>query len=88
MPKIGTRGHVAMPLALAVALLPAIANACSVCMGAADDNIVIGVNMAVFMLLGVTGTMLGSIAAFMLHLHRRAKRFNLTQPDETSKPGV
>ena len=55
---------------------------------AADDQIVIGVNMAVFMLLGVTGTMLSSIAAFMLHLRRRAQKFSLMQKDEQSNSGA
>lgn len=88
MPKRLSRRYIAALLAVAMLLLPSLASACSVCMGAADDQIVIGVNMAVFMLLGVTGTMLSSIAAFMLHLSRRAKKFNLMQKDEKSNSGA
>ena len=75
-------------LAVTVALLPGLASACSVCMGAADDNVVIGVNMAVVMLLGVTGAVLSSIAAFMVHLSRLAKKFDGKRINGQSKAGV
>ena len=88
MPKRLSRRYIAVLLAVTMLLIPSLASACSVCMGAADDQIVIGVNMAVFMLLGVTGTMLSSIAAFMLHLRRRAQKFSLMQKDEQSNSGA
>ena len=88
MNNISARPTVAVPLALVMLLLPSWAHACSVCMGAADDQVVLSVGVAMLLLLGVTGTMLSSIAAFMVHLSRRARKFNQKQLDESSKPGV
>lgn len=47
--------------------------ACPVCFGAADSPMVDGIKLGIFVLLAVTGVMLGSFAAFFVHLMRRAK---------------
>ena len=88
MSKPLMRPTFAILLVMGVMLLPSWVHACSVCMGDADNQVVLSVGMAMMMLLGVTGTMLGSIAAFMVHLSRRARKFNQKQLDESSKPGV
>ena len=88
MKKSPVRPTFAVPLALAAILLPTWAHACSVCMGATDDHVVSSVGLAMLLMLGVTGTMLSSIAAFMIHLSRRARKFNQLQLDKKSKPGV
>ncbi|MBT6391626.1 MAG: hypothetical protein HOJ69_10370, partial [Candidatus Marinimicrobia bacterium] len=46
----------------AVYTLPNISYACATCYGASDAPATIGMNWAIMTLLGVTGTMLGSVA--------------------------
>ena len=48
--------------------------ACPVCFGPTDSPVADGVNMAIFALLGVTGTVLGAFVAFFVHLARRARQ--------------
>ncbi|MCH7858533.1 MAG: hypothetical protein IID14_02410 [Candidatus Marinimicrobia bacterium] len=53
-------------------VVPDLARACSTCFGAPDDPAVIGIKVAMFSMLGVTGTVLGGFASFFIHLHRKS----------------
>ena len=55
---------------MAVVFAPAAANACSVCMGASDSSVAPAANGAIFALLGVVGSVLAGVAAFIFHLAR------------------
>lgn len=46
---------------------------CAVCYGDPDSEMVKGLNMGILALFGVIVTVLGCIAAFILHLKRRSK---------------
>lgn len=47
--------------------------ACPVCYGASDSPMADGVNAAIFLLLGITGTVLSAFVAFFLYIRKRAK---------------
>ena len=47
--------------------------ACPVCFGQNDSPMAWGVNMGVFLMLGVTGVVLAGFASFFIYLMRRAK---------------
>ena len=47
--------------------------ACAVCVGSPDHAATWGMNMAIALMLGVLGTILGGIVAFMFYLARKAK---------------
>ena len=71
--------RIVVVFALLALVLPATAEACSVCFGEVDAPAVTGVKMAVFMLMGVTGTVLSGFAGFFLNLRRRAREFSERQ---------
>ena len=52
---------------------PRAAFACPVCFGQSDSPLAWGINMGVFLMLGVTGVVLASFATFFIHLMRRAR---------------
>ena len=52
---------------------PQEALACPICFGNTDSILRTGVNMGIFVLLGVTGLMLAGFAAFFIYLVRRAR---------------
>jgi hypothetical protein len=52
---------------------PRAAFACPVCFGQSDSPMAWGTNMAIFFMLGVTGTVLTGFGAFIVYLMRRAK---------------
>ena len=55
--------------------LPQISSACSVCFGMpSDQSISQGLDMAILMLIGVTGTVLGGIATFFIYIVRKARK--------------
>jgi len=58
----------------AAMLLPSVANACSVCMGASDSTVAPAANGAIFLMFGVIGTVLSAIGGFIFHLVRLAGR--------------
>jgi len=60
-------------------LLPEIATSCPVCFGDKASAEVEGAKWAILFLLGVTGTVLGGVASFMVYLRRRTKA-NSIQP--------
>lgn len=49
--------------------------ACPVCFGASDAPAAQGMNLAIFTLLGVTGSVLASFAGFIVYLLKRANAF-------------
>ncbi|HVH26397.1 MAG TPA: hypothetical protein VM818_06545 [Vicinamibacterales bacterium] len=51
---------------------PQIALACPVCFGQSDSPLAVATNMAIFFMLGVTGSVLAAFASFILYLKRRA----------------
>ncbi len=65
---------VKLTVAFSLLIIPDLARACATCYGAPDDPMTAGMNMAIFLMLGVTGSVLGSIVAFMIYLRNRAKR--------------
>ena len=55
-------------------LFPKISSACSVCFGMPSaQSISQGLDMAILMLIGITGTVLGGIATFFLYIVRKAR---------------
>ena len=52
---------------------PDLVQACSTCLGAPDDPVVLGIKVAMFSMLGVTGGVLGGFATFMIYLHKKSK---------------
>jgi hypothetical protein len=46
---------------------------CPVCFGALDDPATNGMNVAIFTLLGVTGSVLGAFVAFFLRLRKLSR---------------
>jgi hypothetical protein len=50
-----------------------VSRACAVCMGAPDSKVAPAMNAAIFLMLGVIGTVLGSVGGFVLYLRKRAK---------------
>jgi hypothetical protein len=59
-------------IALVLVGAPRTALACPVCFGQSDSPLAAGTNMAIFFMLGVTGSVLAAFASFMLYLKRRA----------------
>jgi protein-S-isoprenylcysteine O-methyltransferase Ste14 len=62
-------------LALAMLAAPRAAFACAVCFGQSDSPMAVGVNMGIFIMLGVTGAVLAGFACFFIYLVRRARIF-------------
>ena len=60
---------------------PRVALACPVCFGQSDSPLAWGVNMGVFLMLGVTGGVLAAFATFFIHLMRRARLAADPAPD-------
>jgi len=56
-----------------VVILPDIAVSCPVCFGDKASAEVEGAKWAILFLLGVTGTVLGAVASFILYLRKRTK---------------
>ena len=72
-------------LVLAAALgLPQDALACPACVGTTDSALQSGMNMGVFVLLGVIGFMLVCFAWFFIHLARRAHQAAVPRTQEGS----
>lgn len=65
----------AVLVATALVFAPRAALACPVCFGQSDSPMAVGTNMAVFFMLGVTGSVLAGFAAFVFYLARRARLF-------------
>lgn len=55
--------------------------ACSVCFGQSDSPMAIGMNMGIFLMLGVTVAVLAGFASFFIYLMRRARAFEAEQRD-------
>ena len=71
------RVYFVVPVLLVAAILvPQAAMACPSCYGAADSPMTDAMNMAIFSLLGVTGSVLFGLVAFFVYLRRRAQSLN------------
>jgi hypothetical protein len=62
---------IALLLGTALSHAPS-AHACAACFGASDSELAKGMNMGIFVLLGVIVFVLGAIASFFIFLARRA----------------
>ena len=63
--------------AVFVFLIPKVSIGCSVCFGMPSDlSIAQGLDLAIVLLIGVTGTVLGGVTSFFLYMRRRSKRIN------------
>ena len=58
---------------ISLILLPTPAFACPVCYGAIEGPAADAMNLAILPLLGVTGLVLGGVAAFFIYLTKRAQ---------------
>jgi hypothetical protein len=56
----------------AMVCLPSAAQACSACMGDVNSKTAGAINAAIFLMIGVLGTMLASLGGFAFYLSRRA----------------
>lgn len=70
-------------ITLAIAAVPRVALACSVCFGQSDSPMAWGTKLGVFFMLGVTVSVLAAFGAFFIYLIRRAKLV----PDDSESPG-
>lgn len=61
-------------LLITLITLPAYSAACPVCYGAPDSPMVAGMNMAILVLLGITGTVLALFVSFFYYLKKRASQ--------------
>ncbi|MBI4558606.1 MAG: hypothetical protein HY706_13585 [Candidatus Hydrogenedentes bacterium] len=73
---------VALVLTAAV-LSPQSVLACAVCFGDPESSQTQSLNLAVFTLLGIVGTVLTGVASLMIFLVRRARRY---APAESARP--
>ena len=66
--------------ALGLLAWPQAAAACAACFGKSNDAMAQGMNMGIFALLFVIGSVLVGVASFAIFLARRAARFPVIQP--------
>lgn len=71
-------------LASGLMALPLSAAACAACFGKSNDAMAQGMNMGIFALLAVIGSVLIGVASFAIFLARRAARFAVPQPSAAS----
>ena len=64
--------RVAWLVAIVLAHVAPVAQACSVCMGDPNSNDASALNAAIFLMLGCIGGVLGLLTAFGVYLYRRA----------------
>lgn len=57
--------------------LPFYGFSCPVCYGAPDSPLTAGMNMAIFTLLGIIGTVLGMFVMFFFYLIKRARNSSI-----------
>jgi hypothetical protein len=69
-----------------LAVFPFEATACSVCFGNPDSDLTRGMNMGVLALLVILLAVLGSVAAFMVFLARRASTHPLPTAQAALRP--
>jgi heme/copper-type cytochrome/quinol oxidase subunit 2 len=73
----------AVALFASLCAYPAIGSACAVCFGAPDDPQTKGLNMAIFVMIGVTYVVvLGMAAMFIAHSVRARRRTPIAQQGE------
>jgi hypothetical protein len=57
----------------AISFLPNSVSACAVCFGKSDGPAAQGLNAAIFLMLAVIGSVLGSILSFIFYLRKKSK---------------
>jgi hypothetical protein len=65
---------------------PRAALACPVCFGQNDSPLAKGVNMGIFMMLGIVGVVLAAFATFFVYLMRRARLVERMASGDTGRP--
>lgn len=60
---------------IAIVISGEASTACPSCYGAADGQVIDAANTAILAMLGITGTVVSSVAAFFVVLARRARRY-------------
>lgn len=73
-------------LLLTLLILPRTASACAVCFGDPDSPLAKGLSWGVLSLLAVVLLVLGGIAAFFVHMAKRARMSQITAPQEELQP--
>jgi hypothetical protein len=66
-------------IAIVCLLFPDQTSACPYCYQASDSPQTESVTLAIFVLLGVTGSVLGGIVAVFLYMRKRAKSFEVSK---------
>ena len=66
------RAHTALLVELLI-LTPSSLLACSVCFGAVDSPMTLGMTWAVVVLIGITGSVICAFAAFFVYLYKRSR---------------
>jgi hypothetical protein len=74
------RNLLLVALASGLMALPLSAAACAACFGKSNDAMAQGMNVGIFALLVVIGSVLIGVASFAIFLARRAARFPIAQP--------
>ena len=72
-------------VALGLLAAPRAALACPVCFGQSDSPLAWGVNMGIFVMLGLVAVVLSAFAAFFVYLMRRAK-LTADAPPRSARP--
>ena len=72
MKRVSLRRALVAGFAVAFAHLPATASACAACMGDVNSKTAPAINDAIFLMLGVIGFVLASLAGFAFYLMKRA----------------
>ena len=73
----------ALALLVSPWIFPTIGSACAVCFGAPNDPQTKGLNMAIFVMIGVTYlVVLGLVAMFIVHVARARRRTPTAQQGE------
>jgi hypothetical protein len=80
--RLRTLGRAA--LAAAASLLPSAASACPACYGSAAGPVIAGMNLAVLVMIGITGGVLSWIIAFAVRIVRRERPVAPPEPDGTA----
>jgi hypothetical protein len=69
---------------LLAAAAPRAVLACPVCFGQSDSPMAAGMNLGVFAMIGVTGTVLAAFGSFFIYLMRRARLAEAEPPVVTA----
>jgi hypothetical protein len=74
MKNVGRRGSLAGIAGCVLMGFPHVTMGCATCGGQSDSPLALGMNMAIFSMLGVLLTVMGLLVALFIHLARRSAR--------------